>query len=419
MQELLKELKWRGLFDNATPGLEKRLIQGSIHGYIGFDPTATSLHVGSLVPVMLLAHLQRAGGTPVILVGGGTGMIGDPSGRKSERPLLTLDEISANSAAVKKQLEQFLSFSGTNAARVTNNADWLRPLSLVEFLRDTGKHFTISTMLQKDSVKSRLEAGISFTEFSYMLLQAYDFLHLYRSMDCELQMGGSDQWGNITAGIDPIRRVEGGEAHALCAPLLTNASGAKFGKTETGNVWLDPELTSPYAFFQYWINTDDRDVESHLKTFTFLARAEINDIMSRHNENPGARNAQRQLAQDVTTRVHGTTNTERVMTAARLVFSQEGLGTADEQVWEVLASELRSWRTARASFPTPLIDLLADAGLTNSKAEARRQLKQGGISINGEKIATETPIGLEQLIHGRFMWLRRGKKTDVIVLVDT
>jgi len=418
MHDLLAELRWRGLLYDATPGLEERLQQGPIIGYIGFDPTAESLHVGNLVPVMLLAHLQRAGGIPIALVGGGTGMIGDPSGRSSERPLLTTEDVDRNARNLRAQLEHFLSFTGENAARLVNNADWLRSISLVDFLRDTGKHFTIGVMLQKESVKSRLESGISFTEFSYMLLQAYDFLHLHRSERCELQMGGSDQWGNITAGIELIRRVMGSEVHALCAPLLTKASGAKFGKSEGGNVWLDEGSTSPYQFYQFWINTDDRDVETLLKMFTFQTQDEIAEIVAAHGENPSQRHAQRHLARDVTARVHGSAVADRVERASKLAFSQDGLESVDTETWEILARELPTWRTERARFPMSVIDLLAESGLTSSKGDARRQLKQGGISINGTKVNEDGSVEANQLMANRFLWLRRGKKTDVIVTTD-
>src|SRR5512141_3227320 len=289
MSTLLAELKPRGLIHDQTPGLEARLAQGPVTGYVGFDPTADSLHVGHLLAAMSLAWLQRCGGTPIIVGGGGTGMVGDPSGKRTERPVLSLEEIDRNVAAIRGQLERFLSFEGKNAARVRNNADWLRSLVLMEFLRDVGKHFTVNYMLAKDSVKGRMEAGISFTEFSYMLIQAYDFWHLWRTERCELQMGGSDQWGNITAGAELISRKEGVGAHGLTFPLLTTAAGTKFGKTESGAVWLDPAKTSPYKFFQFWLNTDDRDVEKLLKYFTFYPLPEIAGLMAELQADPGKR----------------------------------------------------------------------------------------------------------------------------------
>ncbi len=270
MPTLLDALAARGLVHDATPGLADRLARGPITGYVGFDPTADSLHVGNLVPVMALAWLQRTGGRPIALVGGATGLIGDPSGKRAERPLLAPEAVAANAAAIRIQLERFLDFTGPRAARMANNADWLGELRLLDFLRDAGKHFSIGYLLQKEAIRSRLETGISFTEFSYALLQAYDFAHLHRSEGCELQLGGSDQWGNITAGIELIGKRDGAQAHGLVLPLLTTASGAKFGKSEAGNVWLDPAKTSPYRFYQYWLNADDRDVERLLRTFTFL-----------------------------------------------------------------------------------------------------------------------------------------------------
>ena len=419
MHPLLSELTRRGLLQDHTPGLPKRLAAGPITAYVGFDPTAPSLQIGNLVPVMLLAHLQRAGGTPIVLVGGGTGMIGDPSGRSTERPLLDPEVIDANAERQRGQLEQFLDFSpGTNPARVLNNADWLRPLSLVGFLRDIGKHFTISYMLQKESVRSRMDAGISYTEFTYMLLQAYDFLHLHRREGCELQMGGSDQWGNITAGTELIRRADGAEAHGLSAPLVTTATGTKFGKTEGEAVWLDPELTSPYTFYQFWINVDDRDVGRYLRMFTFETPEAIDSLLAEHERAPGARLAQRRLARDLTSRVHGDAAAERVADAARLVFGQSDPTDAPAETWQVLERELPTWRTTSVALPETLVALAAAAGLTRSRGEARRQLQQGGIALNGRKANPETTVGPDDLLAGHYLWLRRGRKTDVIVRVD-
>lgn len=421
MDALLEELTWRGMIHDVTPGLAKRLAKGPITGYGGFDPTTKSLQIGNLVLVMLLAHMQRAGGTPIILVGGGTGLIGDPSGKDAERPLLDDAEVGANVGKLRAQLERFLDFSGGgNAAKVVNNADWLCSLGLVEFLRDIGKHFTVSLMLQKESVKTRLESGISFTEFTYMLLQGYDFLHLYRTHGCELQLGGSDQWGNITAGTELIRRIDGGAAHALCAPLITTSSGAKFGKTAEGAVWLDPELTSPYRFYQFWINADDRDVESYLKVLTFKTADEIAGLTAEHEANPGARIPHRALAKDLTERTHGIDTEARVASASLVFFDSQNVDTvksAPLDVWETLESELPSWSTTRDDMPTTLVDLIAAAGLTDSKGDARRQLKQGGIYVNGERAGLEATVAGYHLLAGRYIWLRRGKKKDVIVKV--
>ena len=420
MDTLLEELTWRGMIHDVTPGLADRLAKGPITGYGGFDPTAKSLQIGNLVLVMLLAHLQRAGGTPIVLVGGGTGLIGDPSGRDAERPLLDDADVEANVARQRSQLERFMEFSGSNAAKMVNNADWLCSLGLIEFLRDIGKHFTVSLMLQKESVKTRLESGISFTEFTYMLLQGYDLLHLYRTHGCELQLGGSDQWGNITAGTDLIRRIDGGSAHALCAPLITTSSGVKFGKTAEGAVWLDPELTSPYRFYQFWINADDRDVESYLKVLTFKSSDDIAGLLAEHHGDPGARIPHRALAQDLTERIHGVDVAGRVRTASNVFFDRlnvDIIRAASLDVWETLEAELPSWTTNRDDLPSTVVDLISAAGLTDSKGDARRQLQQGGVYINGERAHGEATVADYSLLADRYLWLRRGKKKDVIVKV--
>src|ERR1051326_1334533 len=324
MPSLLTVLTERGLVHDATPGLAERLAEGPITGYVGFDPTADSLHVGHLLPVMLLAWLQRQGGRPIALVGGGTGLVGDPSGKRSERPILEEAETASNAEAIRRQLARFVSFEGENAARLLDNAAWLRPLNLLDFLRDIGKHFTVNYMLQKESVKARMEEGISFTEFAYMLVQSYDFLHLFRAERCELQMGGSDQWGNITAGIELVARRERGAAHGLVCPLLTTAAGAKFGKSEAESVCLAPVRTPPYRFHQFWLNSDDRDVEPLLRLFTFRPLEEIAALMSAHARDPGERLPQRLLAEDVTARVHGQETTRRAIEAGRLLFGGGG-----------------------------------------------------------------------------------------------
>src|SRR5512139_3236811 len=342
MPTLLDALTPRGLIHDQTPGLRDRLAQGPVTGYVGFDPTADSLHVGHLLAVMSLAWLQRCGGTPIVVVGGGTGMVGDPSGKRSERPVLSVEEIDRNVSRQRAQLTRFLRFDGQNAARVRNNAEWLRPLGLMEFLRDAGKHFTVNYMLAKDSVKSRMETGISYTEFTYMLIQAYDFWHLWKTQRCELQMGGSDQWGNITAGTELISRKEGASAHALVLPLLTTASGQKFGKTEGGAVWLDPARTSPYQFFQFWVNTDDRDVERLLKFFTFFPLDEIAALMAEQARDPGKRPAQRRLAEELTARVHGKDVAASVVEATRVLFGGTEIRAVAPGVLGVLAGEIPS-----------------------------------------------------------------------------
>ncbi|HTD84766.1 MAG TPA: tyrosine--tRNA ligase, partial [Gemmatimonadaceae bacterium] len=329
---LLEELSWRGLVYQHTDGLVDALATGEVSAYAGFDPTASSLHLGHLVPVMGLAHLQRTGHKPVALVGGGTGMIGDPSGRTSERQLLSEDEIVGNARAIEKQLSRFLDFKGTHAARMRDNAAWLRPLKAVEFMRDVGKHFTVNYMLAKESVQARIEGGISFTEFSYMLLQAYDFLELYRREGVTLQIGGSDQWGNITAGMELIRRVEGKTAHALTMPLVTTASGSKFGKTEAGAVWLDPERTSPYKFYQYWINVDDRDAGKYLRFFTLLTRKEIEALDKLIANAPEKREAQQALAREVTARVHGEEAARVAEEVSKVLFGKSDPASLSEPV---------------------------------------------------------------------------------------
>jgi tyrosyl-tRNA synthetase len=388
-----------------------------VTGYVGFDPTADSLHVGNLVPVMGLAWLQRFGGTPIILVGAGTGMVGDPSGKRSERPMLTVEEIDRNAARIRAQLERFLRFEGANAALVRNNADWLRPLRLMDFLRDIGKHFTLSYMLQKEAVKSRMDSGISYTEFSYMLVQAYDFWHLWRHERCELQMGGSDQWGNITAGTELIARREGAQAHGLVFPLLTTAGGGKFGKSEAGNVWLDPARTSPYQFYQFWLNTDDRDVDRLLRYFTFMPLDEITATTEAHQADPGRRLAQRRLAHEVTARVHGEEATVGVVKASELLFGGLNLAEAGPEVLAVLANEIPTVRISRAECDgLGVVDALVRAGLAASKAEARRGIQQGGFSVNGTPLeAVERRLGEGDFLAGGYVLLQKGRRNHALL----
>jgi tyrosyl-tRNA synthetase len=417
MTDLLSTLAARGFLQDATPGLDERLRAGPITAYIGFDPTAASLHVGSLVPVMGLAWLQRFGHTPIALVGGGTGMVGDPSGKRKERPILTPDEIDRNAQAIGRQLARFLAFEGANAARLRDNADWLRHLRLIDFLRDTGKHFTLGYMLQKESVRSRLETGISFTEFSYMAIQAHDFWHLNRTEGCELQMGGSDQWGNITAGIELVARREGRQVHGLVFPLITTAGGAKFGKSEAGNVWLDPARTSPYQFYQFWVNTDDRDVERYLKLFTFLRLDRIATTLAEHAADPGRRVAQRLLAREVTTTVHGEKAAAQAVETAAAMFGGGG--------GDLSRAELPERVVSRSELPgeIPIVDLLVASGLASSKGDARRGIQGRGFYLNDQAIdAVDLTVG-ENDLQGpsdrRFVILRKGKKNYVrLVLTD-
>ena len=415
MKQFLDELTWRGLLEDQTPGLIERLARGPITGYVGFDPTAPSLQVGNLVPVMLLAHLQRAGGKPIVVMGGGTGLIGDPSGRRSERPLLDEGVVRKNVERQRQQMGRFLDLGpGSHQAEVVNNAEWLTPLNLLEFLRSVGKHFTLSYMLQKESVKSRLEEGISFTEFTYMLLQAYDFLQLFRTRQCELQLGGSDQWGNITAGRELVRRVEGAEVHGLSAPLLTTASGAKAGKSEEGALWLDSSLTSPYAFYQHWVNTDDRDVQSSLRVFTFQSEPEITDLMHRHDADASARAPHRALALDLTARVHGDEVAARVVEASRILFGELDPKVASADTWRMLSQEIPSTAIDLSS-PMSALELTTAAGLCQSKSEARRLLSQRGVYMNGAPLTEDSTAGPDDLLAGGFLWLRRGKKNDAIL----
>ena len=419
MADLLEMLSARGFVQDATPGLADRLRAGPLTVYVGFDPTADSLHAGSLVPVMGLAWLQRAGHSPIALVGGGTGMVGDPSGKREERPLLSLDQIDRNAQHIGRQLRRFLAFEGSNAARMRNNADWLRGLRLMDFLRDTGKHFTLGYMMQKESVRSRLETGITYTEFSYMLIQAYDFWHLFRTERCELQMGGSDQWGNITAGIELIGRREGKPGHGLVFPLLTTSSGTKFGKTEGGrsNVWLDAERTSPYHFYQFWLNTEDRDVERYLKLFTFLPLDRIGAVMAEHHREPGRRAGQRELAREITSIVHGTD------AAAQAIQTSEALFGGGAMPTDAVA-EMPERRVPRSELPDglPVVEVLVASGLASSKADARRGIQGKGFYLNGQPIdSVELRIG-EDSLQGppdeRFVILRKGKKNYVRLVIE-
>jgi len=418
MPTLIDELAARGLIHDQTPGLKERLAAGSITGYVGFDPTADSLHVGNLVPVMALAWLQRCGGTPIVVVGGGTGMVGDPSGKRTERPILSVEQIDHNVSRQRAQLERFLRFDGPNAARVRNNADWLRPLGLMEFLRDAGKHFTVNYMLAKDSVKGRMESGISYTEFTYMLIQAYDFWHLWKTERCELQMGGSDQWGNITAGTELISRKEGASAHALVLPLITTASGAKFGKSEEGAVYLDPARTSPYKFFQFWLNSDDRDVERWLRYFTFFGMDEIAALMAEQARDPGKRPAQRRLAEEMTARIHGAETARSVVEASRLLFGGTDLHAAGADVLKVLSQEIPTVQLPRAELGgLSILDALVRSGLASSKSDARRGIAGKGYLVNGEPVAApERTLGAGDLLHGAYVMLQKGKRNHALLV---
>lgn len=421
--DFFQELESRGLIHSHSERVRDHLCSGTVTGYIGFDPTASSLHVGHLLVIMALARLQRSGHTAVAVVGGGTGMIGDPSGKTKERQLLTREDVEFNVAGIRKQLEAFLDFDGDNPAILVDNYDWLGSLSLIEFMRDIAKHFTVNYMLAKDSVARRLEQedGLSVTEFSYSLLQAFDFLTLYDRFGCTLQIGGSDQWGNITAGLELIRRSRGGEAHGIVQPLVTTSSGVKFGKTEDGAVWLDPARTSPFRFFQFWVNTDDQDVEGYLKWFTFLPLEEVALIMASHEENRGSRAAQRRLGEEVTRLVHGEEGLQRAERATGVLFgSVPAQELAAEDLLDVF-SDVPSSEIARARLESEgvaVLDLLAEAGIAGSKGEARRLIQGGGVYLNGERIEdVDLKVNGADAIDGQVLLVRKGKKQNHVVRV--
>ena len=412
MNALLDDLEWRGLIAQTTDreALAEALSAGPVTLYGGFDPTAPSLHVGNLVPLLTLRRFQLAGHRPLALVGGATGLIGDPSGRSAERSLNTDDVVADWVSRIRGQVEQFLDFDGDAAALVVNNLDWTRDVSAITLLRDVGKHFSVNQMLQKESVSARLNGqGISYTEFSYMVLQAFDFLELHRRHGCALQLGGSDQWGNITAGLDLIRKVDAAHAHGLTVPLVTKADGTKFGKTAGGAIWLDREQTSPYAFFQFWLNTDDRDVVRFLKLFTFLSRDEIDELAASAHERPQAREAQRALARAVTTLVHGAGECAAVEAAAAALFGRGELGSLDEAT---LSHALHEAGSAVLEGPTPsIVDLLVLSGLCESRSAARRAVKEGGAYLNNERVADEEFVPSDDaFVAGRWLVLRRGKR---------
>ncbi|MDX6496890.1 MAG: tyrosyl-tRNA synthetase [Blastocatellia bacterium] len=420
---LYDEFQWRGMLHEATPDLQKILGEEKLTGYIGFDPSAASLHVGSLLPVMGLARLQKFGHTPIAIAGGGTGLIGDPSGKTKERQLLTAEQVQENLAGIKEQLSRFLDFGATaNPARIINNADWLAPISMMEFLRDVGKYFTVNNLLAKEAIKRRLETdeGISFTEFSYPLLQAYDYLVLHDRHGCTLQMGGSDQWGNIVAGIDLIRRLRGARAHGLVFPLVTTAAGVKFGKTEAGAVWLDPKLTSPYRFYQFWLNTDDRDAIIYLKFFTWLAKEEIDQFEESVRTEPEKRRAQRELARHVTALVHGETELEKALRASEVLFGKEISGLGVQEILDIFAdvpsTELEKSKLDGDGFT--VTDALMVSGLAPSKGEAKRLVQGGGVAVNNRRVSDARQlISGSDLIDGQVLLLRKGAKNYHLIRI--
>ncbi|MEZ4417600.1 MAG: tyrosine--tRNA ligase [Gemmatimonadota bacterium] len=422
--DLIEEYRWRGLLQDATEGAAEMLRSEPRRIYIGFDPTASSLHVGNLLTVMGLVHAQRAGHSPIALVGGGTGLIGDPSGKAEERKLQSREDVERNALGIHAQLERFLDFEArTNPATMVNNLDWLGSLPLLDFLRDTGKHFSVNALLGKESIRRRVqseETGLSYTEFSYILLQAYDFLALHDRLGCTGQMGGSDQWGNITAGIDLIRRVRGAKAFGVVWPLMTTSSGVKFGKTEAGAVWLDPARTSPFRFYQFWLNTDDGDAVRWLKAFTLFSSAEIEGLAADLKANPAGRAAQRALAEDVTRRVHDEDGLSRALRATQVLFGGALDGLSADEIADVF-SDVPSSEVAGTELGGEglnVVDLLAHTGLASSKGDARRSLEAGGIYLNGERVdSVERGVTHQDTIEGRFLVLRKGKKNHHLVRV--
>ena len=428
MKNFIEELRWRGMIQDIMPETEQHLMEGLRAAYVGIDPTADSLHIGHLVGVMMLRHFQNCGHEPYALVGGATGMIGDPSGKSVERNLLTEEVLAHNIAGIKKQLAKFLDFESTapNRAELVNNYDWMKEFSFLSFIRDIGKHITVNYMMAKDSVKKRFDPnentdGMSFTEFSYQLLQGYDFLHLYQEKNLTLQMGGSDQWGNITTGTELIRRIAGGKAYALTCPLITKADGTKFGKSEGGNVWLDPEKTSPYKFFQYWINTSDADAERYIKIFTMLSKEEINSLIAQHAEAPHLRVLQNKLAEELTILVHGREELEKAKKASQILFGNStsaDLRTLDEKTFLEVFDGVPQAEVSAADI-TGGLDMIAilsaKTGFISSNSEARRALKENSISVNKEKVGEDYQIAEKDLVDGKFILLQRGKKNYFIV----
>jgi tyrosyl-tRNA synthetase len=416
------EIKWRGLWHTASEGLEDHFAKTRVTAYIGFDPTASSLHVGSFLPIMLLVRLQRSGHIPIAIVGGGTGLIGDPSGRTSERQLLTKEATDANLQGIRAQLERFLDFSGSNAAKIINNADWLGSIGVVDFMRDVGKHFTVNHMLAKESVDRRIssEDGISYTEFSYMLLQAYDYLVLAQRHNCTLQMGGTDQWGNITAGTELIRKVTGKHAHGLVVPLITDAGGVKFGKSEGVPIWLEKDRTSPYKMYQFWLNTADADVVRYLKYFTLLDERQIAELENRVKEAPETRDAQRRLAEECTRMVHGESALSGAIQASQALFGGDVSSLPAADIADIF-SEVPSKTIPRDRLQAGIgaADLMADTALAPSKGEARRLIESGGFYVNNQRVNDpRAKIDISQAIEGKFLVLRKGSKAYSLVKVE-
>lgn len=431
MKDFVAELKWRGMIQDIMPETDQHLMEEMRAAYVGIDPTADSLHIGHLVGVMMLKHFQECGHKPYALIGGATGMIGDPSGKSSERNLLDEETLRHNQNAIKEQLSRFLEFDSDapNAAKLVNNYDWMKEFSFLGFIRDVGKHITVNYMMAKDSVKKRLSSeaseGMSFTEFTYQLVQGYDFLHLYKEANCTLQMGGSDQWGNITTGTELIRRIGGGKAYAMTCPLITKADGTKFGKTEGGNIWLDAERTSPYQFYQYWLNTSDEDAEKYIKIFTFLGKEEIEELIAVHREAPHQRALQNRLADEITTMVHSAEELDKAKKASAILFGKsttEDLAALDErtllQVFDgVPQTEITKAQLAEAANVTDLLSETTNGIVFPSKGEARRMIKGGGVSINKQKLATAEDEVKFDLLQGKYLLAQKGKKNYYLISV--
>jgi tyrosyl-tRNA synthetase len=418
---LIAELKWRGMIQDIMPGTEDLLSKEKVAGYIGFDPTAESLHIGSLVPILLLVHLQKAGHKPVALVGGATGMVGDPSGKSEERNLLDHETLNINLKGIQSQLEKYLDFNQTlpNSAELVNNYDWFKDFNFLDFIRDIGKHITVNYMMAKDSVKKRLEGttGMSFTEFSYQLVQGYDFYWLYKNRNCKIQMGGSDQWGNITTGAELIRRKTGGEAFAFTCPLITKSDGGKFGKTEKGNIWLDPEKTSPYQFYQFWLNAADADAEKWIKIFTFLGENDIRNLISEHHLDPAERHLQKTLAKEVTVFIHGEAAFESAkMTTEKLFVQPVAASDMSEADLHALEGIIQlSYPMEQLRQGVDLVRFLADSGTLTSRGEARKLVQNGGISVNRNKVDLQFIVGTGSLLHDKYILIQKGKKNFYLV----
>lgn len=424
MKNFVEELRWRGMIHDIMPGTEEQFLKQTATAYVGFDPTADSLHIGHLVGIMMLSHLQRSGHRPIVLLGGATGMIGDPSFKSQERKLLTLEEIQHNQACIKKQLSRFMDFEteAENKALVLNNYDWNSKWSFLDFIRDVGKHITVNYMMAKDCVKKRIETGLSFTEFSYQLLQAYDFKYLYENYGCKLQMGGSDQWGNITCGTELIRRTLSGEAFAMTCPLITKADGTKFGKTEKGNVWLDAEKTSPYAFYQFWLNVSDDDAKKFIRIFTFFTKDEIEALEKQHDEAPNLRILQKALAKDITIRVHGEEEYNKAVEASEILFGKGTTDTLKRLDSATFLSVFEGVPTFEVSKEEILqginiVDLLAEkTQILASKGEVRRALKENSLSVNKEKVKEDFVTSSNDLLNEKYILVQKGKKNYFIIV---